>query len=176
MLSLKFLMLGFLLIFSIVLCMAQDEFALEMSGSARSFKVNSIDDLQAFSDAWNRHDIHTLMSFMSDREDVQFHTAAGTEMMGTSYVGADEVRKGFQYAFQTFPDAQWKHPFHFLSEDRTRGITESTFVGTKTNSDGSKARVEARMVDVFTFDEEGKILIKNAYRKHVPEKSMRQTE
>jgi hypothetical protein len=39
-------------------------------------------------------------------------------------------------------------------------------VGIKTNPDGQKAKVEARMVDVFTFDENGKI--KDAYRKDRP--------
>ena len=44
-----------------------------------------------------------------------------------------------------------------------RGVSESTFKGTQ--ADGS--RIEARMVDVFTF-KDGKILIKNAYRKNRP--------
>jgi hypothetical protein len=41
-------------------------------------------------------------------------------------------------------------------------------VGIKTSPDGRKAKVEARMVDVFTFDENGKIKVKNAYRKDRP--------
>jgi hypothetical protein len=41
-------------------------------------------------------------------------------------------------------------------------------VGIKTSPDGQKAKVEARMVDVFTFDENGKIKVKNAYRKDRP--------
>ncbi|SIT39147.1 conserved hypothetical protein [Paraburkholderia piptadeniae] len=44
-----------------------------------------------------------------------------------------------------------------------RGVSESTFRGTK--ADGS--RVEARVVDVFTF-RNGKIAVKNAYRKDRP--------
>ena len=44
-----------------------------------------------------------------------------------------------------------------------RGVSESTFTGTA--KDGS--RVEARMVDVFTFHN-GKIAIKNAFRKNRP--------
>jgi len=44
-----------------------------------------------------------------------------------------------------------------------RGVSESTFRGTK--ADGS--RIEARMVDVFTFSD-GKIAVKNAYRKDRP--------
>ena len=42
-------------------------------------------------------------------------------------------------------------------------MSESTFRGTK--ADGT--RIEARMVDVFTF-RDGRIAVKNAYRKDRP--------
>ncbi|RXZ41995.1 nuclear transport factor 2 family protein [Crenobacter cavernae] len=119
----------------------------------------TVELLQAFSEAWNRHDIDALMGFMA--EDCVFHGAAGTELFGRSFVGRDAVREGFQLAWQTFPDAAWLDGEHFVSGDR--GVSESTFCGTK--SDGS--RIEARMVDVFTF-QGGKIAVKNAYRKDRP--------
>ena len=50
---------------------------------------------------------------------------------------------------------------HFVSGDR--GVTECTFSGTK--ADGT--RIEARMVDIFTF-RDGKIAVKNAFRKDRP--------
>ncbi len=115
--------------------------------------------LQAFSDAWNRHDIEALMSFMAD--DCSFHAVAGPDLMGRSFVGREAVREGFQLAWQTFPDAAWLDPDHFVVGDR--GVTDSTFSGTK--ADGS--RVEARMVDVYTFHN-GKIAVKNAFRKDRP--------
>ena len=115
--------------------------------------------LQSFSDAWNRHDIDALMSFMSN--DCAFHAVAGPDLMGRSFIGRDQVREGFQAAWQTFPDASWKEAEHFVAGDR--GVSESTFRGTK--ADGTL--VEARMVDVFTF-KDGKIAIKNAYRKDRP--------
>ncbi|WP_066340441.1 nuclear transport factor 2 family protein [Azohydromonas lata] len=118
-----------------------------------------VEFLQAFGDAWNRHDIEALMEFM-DRE-CTFHAVAGPDLMGRSFVGRDEVRQGFLLAWQTFPDAAWLDADHFVQGDR--GVTESTFCGTR--ADGS--RVEARMVDVFTF-RNGKIAIKNAYRKDRP--------
>ena len=43
--------------------------------------------LEAFSAAWNAHDIDALMSFMSD--DCVFQTAAGPEACGTRVVGTD---------------------------------------------------------------------------------------
>jgi steroid delta-isomerase-like uncharacterized protein len=117
------------------------------------------DLLQAFNDAWNRHDIDALMSFMAD--DCAFHGVAGGELLGRSFVGRDAVREGFVLAWQTFPDASWTEGEHFVSGER--GVSESTFRGTR--ADG--ARIEARMVDVFTF-RDGKIAVKNAYRKDRP--------
>ena len=115
--------------------------------------------LKAFADAWNRHDIDALMSFMAD--DCAFHAVAGPDLLGRSFVGRDAVREGFQLAWQTFPDAAWLDGDHFVCGDR--GVSESTFRGTKV--DGT--RIEARMVDVFTF-RDGKIAVKNAYRKDRP--------
>lgn len=118
-----------------------------------------VDFLQAFNDAWNRHDIEALMGFMAD--DCAFHAVAGPELLGRSYVGRAAVREGFQLAWQTFADAAWRDGEHFVSGDR--GVSESTFSGTR--ADGT--RIEARMVDVFTF-RDGKIVVKNAYRKDRP--------
>lgn len=115
--------------------------------------------LEDFGDAWNRHDIDALMSFMT--EDCEFHAVAGPDVLGRSFIGKNAVREGFQLAWQTFPDAAWVNGVHFVCEDR--GVSETTFMGTK--ADGS--RIEARMVDVFTF-RDGKIAIKNAFRKDRP--------
>lgn len=120
--------------------------------------------LQAFGDAWNKHDIDALMSMMD--EQCEFHAVAGPDLLGKSFVGREEVRAGFQAAWQTFPDAQWLDGEHFVVGDR--GVSETTFCGTK--ADGT--RIEARMVDVFTF-RNGKIAIKNAFRKDRPPVSTR---
>jgi ketosteroid isomerase-like protein len=119
----------------------------------------TVDTLKAFADAWNRHDIEALMSFMAD--DCVFHAVAGPELLGKSFEGRDAVRAGFELAWQTFPDAAWLDGDHFVCGDR--GVSESTFSGTK--ADGT--RIEARMVDVFTF-RDGRIAVKNAYRKDRP--------
>ena len=118
-----------------------------------------VETLKAFADAWNRHDIDALMSFMAG--DCAFHAVAGPDLFGRSFIGRTAVREGFQLAWRTFPDAAWLDGEHFVCGDR--GVSESTFRGTK--ADGT--RVEARMVDVFTF-RDGKITVKNAYRKDRP--------
>lgn len=119
----------------------------------------SVEFLQAFSAAWNNHDIDALMSFVTD--DCVFHTAAGSEVFGSTFSGRDAVRESFQQVWKNFPDAAWLDGDHFVSGDRA--ISESTFCATK--PDGS--RIEARMVDVFTL-KDGKIQVKNAFRKDRP--------
>jgi steroid delta-isomerase-like uncharacterized protein len=115
--------------------------------------------LQAFADAWNRHDVDALMSFMT--EDCVFEASAGPDVCGTRYVGRGAVRASFAEVWATFPDAQWDNARHFVSEER--GVSEWTFTGTR--SDGT--RVEVHGCDLFTF-RDGKISLKNSYRKNRP--------
>lgn len=115
--------------------------------------------LEAFSAAWNAHDIDALMRFMSD--DCIFQTAAGPDACGTRIVGHDAVRKAFAAAWQAIPDAQWENGVHSVSGDF--GTSQWTFTGTA--ADGS--RIESDGIDVFTF-KEGKIALKNVFRKSRP--------
>ena len=119
----------------------------------------TMDCLQSFADAWNRHDLDALMSFMS--EDCVFEASAGPAICGTRYAGREAVRAGFAEVWATFPDAHWGNARHFVAGDR--GVSEWTFTGTRV--DGS--RVEVHGCDVFTF-RDGKIVLKNSYRKNRP--------
>jgi len=119
----------------------------------------TVADLQAFADAWNRHDAEALMRFMAD--DCVFDASAGPDVCGTRYVGREAVETGFREVWATFADAQWRAPRHFVCGDR--GVSEWTFSGTK--ADGT--RVEVNGCDVFTF-RDGRIAIKNSYRKNRP--------
>ncbi|HYJ96545.1 MAG TPA: nuclear transport factor 2 family protein [Burkholderiaceae bacterium] len=119
----------------------------------------TVEVLQAFADAWNRHDIEALMTFMS--EDCVFEASAGPDVAGTRYVGREAVRAGFCDVWATYPDAHWSGARHFVCGDR--GVSEWTFTGTR--ADGT--RVEVNGCDLLTF-RDGKITLKNAYRKNRP--------
>ena len=122
------------------------------------------DVLQAFAEAWNRHDIDALMAFMA--EDCVFESSAGPEVCGTRYAGREAVRAGFMEVWATFPDAHWGNARHFVQGER--GVSEWTFTGTC--ADGS--HVEVHGCDLFTF-RDGKIALKNSYRKSRPPTSAR---
>ena len=115
--------------------------------------------LQQFADAWNRHDVDALMTFMTD--DCVFESSAGPDISGTRYVGREAVQAGFADVFANFPDAHWGDARHFVFGDR--GVSEWTFTGTRT--DGT--RVEVHGCDLFVF-RDGKIALKNSYRKNRP--------
>ena len=115
--------------------------------------------LQAFADAWNRHDVDALMSFMTD--DCVFEASAGPDPCGTRYAGREAVRAAFAEVWTTFPDAHWGDARHLVHEDR--GVSEWTFTGTRVDG----ARVEVDGCDLFTF-RAGKIALKNSYRKNRP--------
>lgn len=113
--------------------------------------------LQAFADAWNRHDIDALMSFMAD--DCAFEASAGPDVCGQRAEGREAVRTAFAEVWATFPDAHWGDARHFVCGDR--GVSEWTFSGTR--PDGSA--VEMQGCDLFRFND-GKIALKNSYRKN----------
>jgi steroid delta-isomerase-like uncharacterized protein len=117
----------------------------------------TVEFLQAFADAWNRHDVDDLMSFMTD--DCVFDSSAGEDACGTRYEGSEAVREGYSKSWKDFPDAQWNDARHFVSGEQ--GVSEWVFTGT--NSDGKRSEVSG--CDIFTF-RGGKIAVKNSYRKN----------
>lgn len=119
----------------------------------------TVETLQAFAEAWNRHDAEALMSFMTD--DCVFEASAGSEVYGTRYSGPQAVRAGYVEVWTALPDAHWANARHFVQGER--GVSEWTFTGTR--ADGT--RVEVNGCDLFTF-RNGKIALKNSYRKNRP--------
>lgn len=135
------------------------QFVLFLSILLMAQSDNKIDEafLQSFADAFNAHDVNDIMSHMTD--DCVFEASAGPDVNGQLFRGQQQVRKAFEEVFATFPDARWRNPKHFVSGNR--GFSEWIFTGTKT--DGTK--VEVTGCDLFTF-KDGKIAIKNSYRKN----------
>jgi ketosteroid isomerase-like protein len=113
--------------------------------------------LQSFANAFNAHDVKLIMSHMTD--DCVFEASAGPDLNGEKFIGQDQVKKAFETVFETFPDAHWGNARHFVFEKR--GFSEWIFTGTR--KDGTK--VEVTGCDLFTF-KDGKIFIKNSYRKN----------
>ncbi|PCE66023.1 nuclear transport factor 2 family protein [Sediminicola luteus] len=113
--------------------------------------------LKTFAEAFNKHDIETLMACMTP--DCIYEGSAGTHAHGTRFSGAKEVRQSFLDIFKAFPDAQWNDDTHFVSGDR--GCSMWYFTGTYANG----KQVEVNGCDLFTF-RDGKIHIKDSYRKN----------
>lgn len=113
--------------------------------------------LDRFADAWNRHDLDALMAMMTD--DCVFEASAGAHVNGQRSEGRDAVRAAFAAVFETFPDAQWRNPRHFVAG--SRAVSEWTFTGT--HRDGR--RVEVNGCDLFTL-RDGRIVVKNSFRKN----------
>ena len=117
----------------------------------------TVEQLQAFAEAFNRHDADAIMSFMT--EDCIFEASAGHDVCGARYAGHEAVRRAFIDVWTTYADAAWRDARHFVCGDR--GVSEWTFTGTSAGG----ARVEVHGCDLFTF-RDGRIAVKNSYRKN----------
>ena len=115
--------------------------------------------LERFAEAWNRHDLDALMSMMSD--DCVFEASAGPDVDGQRSEGKQAVREAYAAVFEAFPDAHWAQARHFITGNRA--VSEWTFSGTQ--HDGKRLVVTG--CDLFTISD-GKIAIKNSYRKNRP--------
>ena len=112
--------------------------------------------LDAFAQAWNRHDTNAIVEMMTP--DCVLCFSAGATSDGSRFEGRDAVRAAINDLFVRMPDAQWQGARHFISGDR--GVTEWTMVAT--TRDGQ--RIDARGCDVFHF-KDGRIAFKDSYRK-----------
>ena len=118
----------------------------------------NIQDLQAYSDAWNAHDIDAIMSYMT--QDCIFDTGGGENSYGTRYQGYEAVKARFMEVWADFPDLRFDDARHFIQGDR--GCSEWTFTGT--TRDGQRVKIGG--CDLFTF-RDGKIAVKDSFIKNV---------
>lgn len=116
-------------------------------------------DLAALFDAFNQHDIDSIMAFFND--DAIFYTVAGNEVFGSQINGKEAIANAFSAVWAGMPDAHWAHHGHLVSGNKA--VSEWTFTGT----DKSGMRTEAQGADLFTL-ENGKISVKQALRKTRP--------
>ena len=99
------------------------------------------------------------MSMMAD--ECLFEASAGPDVDGQRSEGKQSVRAAYAAVFEAFPDAHWAKARHLIAGDR--GVSEWTFTGTQ--KDGKRVAVTG--CDLFTF-RDGRIAIKNSYRKNRP--------
>lgn len=113
--------------------------------------------LKAFTAAWTASDIDSLMELMTD--DCEFRASVGPEP-GLSFVGREQVRRGYQLFLQP-TDAPASDPTSIetmISDDFavTRWTARQRGPGGNT--------VEVRACDIFEFDAD-RIKVKDTYRK-----------
>ncbi|MGB0507902.1 MAG: nuclear transport factor 2 family protein [Pikeienuella sp.] len=116
-------------------------------------------DLAATFDAFNAHDVDTVMTHFAD--DCVFYAVGGPEVYGAKIEGAEAIANAFSGVWAGMKDAHWAHHGHFVAGDRA--VSEWTFSGTAENGD----RVEAEGADLFTL-RDGMIVVKQALRKNRP--------
>ena len=112
--------------------------------------------LQAYSDAWNDHDINRIMAYMTD--DCLFEPGGGPERYGTRFEGFEAVRERFIEVWTDIPDVRFENALHFATGDY--GCSEWTIVGTTRTG----VSLELDGCDIFTL-ESGKIKSKRSYLK-----------
>jgi ketosteroid isomerase-like protein len=112
--------------------------------------------LDEFMEAWNAHDVERIVSYFAD--DCVFHASVGPELMGATYAGPDEVRRGVAAFFERYPDGRFEDATAFVAGDR--GASEWTFAVT---GPGGEV-IATRGCDLFEFDGD-LIRVKNAFRK-----------
>ena len=137
---------------------ADDNFQLvnSLPGRLLMSKPVTIELLKEFLDAFNRHDLDSIMSFFAD--DCVFHMPRGARPRGDRYKGKDAVRAGLAKRFEGIPNVHYGDDTHWACGDF--GVSEWTLTGTSTSGE----EIEVRGVDLLEFSE-GKITRKDSFWK-----------
>jgi ketosteroid isomerase-like protein len=118
----------------------------------------TVDLLQQFLDAFNRHDLDAIMGFFAD--ECVLETPRGPDPWGRRFVGREEVRAGLAGRFSGIPDVHYGEDHHWVSGDR--GVSTWLLTGTTT----AGQRLAVRGCDLLDFDG-GKVVRKDSYWKIV---------
>ena len=114
--------------------------------------------LQAFLDAFNRHDLDAIMDFFAD--ECVFYMPRGAGPRGDMFMGKAAVRAGLAKRFEGIPDVHYGEDQHWACGNF--GVSEWTLTGTST----SGKRLAVRGVDLLEFVD-GRITRKDSFWKLV---------
>jgi steroid delta-isomerase-like uncharacterized protein len=114
--------------------------------------------LQAFLDAFNRHDLDAIMDFFAD--ECVFYMPRGAVPRGDVFMGKAAVRAGLAKRFEGIPDVHYGEDQHWACGNF--GVSEWTLTGTST----SGKRLAVRGVDLLEFVD-GRITRKDSFWKLV---------
>ena len=118
----------------------------------------TVELLKGFLDAFNRHDLDSIMDYFAD--DCELYTPRGATPRGHRYLGKKDVRAALAKRFEGIPDVHYGEDRHWACGDL--GVSEWTLTGTST----SGQRLEVRGVDLLEFVD-GKITRKDSFWKIV---------
>lgn len=122
-------------------------------------KSITIEYLKEIVDAFNRHDVDAIASYFAD--DGQFLTARGPHTYGNRITGPKQIADYLARRYKTIPDMRWEDEVHFVSG--SRALSEWTVKGTMTTGE----KIDWTGCDVWNFDNQGKIKVKDTYWKYV---------
>jgi ketosteroid isomerase-like protein len=118
----------------------------------------TVELLKGFLDAFNRHDLDSIMGYFSD--DCVLFMPRGAGPRGDRYAGKNAVRAGLAKRFEGIPNVHYGEDRHWACGDL--GVSEWTLTGTTV----AGTRVEVRGVDLLEFVG-GKITRKDSFWKIV---------
>lgn len=112
--------------------------------------------LKAFLEAFNRHDLDSIMGYFADN--CVFYMPRGAGPRGDQFIGKDAVRAGLAKRFEGIPDVHYGDDQHWVCGNF--GVSEWTLTGTSV----SGQHIEVRGVDLLEFDQ-GKVIRKDSFWK-----------
>lgn len=118
----------------------------------------TVEMMKGFLDAFNRHDLDSIMGYFAD--ECVFYMPRGAGPRGDKYVGKNQVREGLAKRFEGIPDVHYGDDKHWACG--SFGASEWTLTGTSV----SGKTVNVRGVDLLEFVD-GKITRKDAFWKIV---------
>lgn len=119
-------------------------------------KQASVELLKDFLNAFNHHDLDSIMDYFAD--DCVFYMPRGATPRGDRYIGKADVRAGLAKRFSGIPDVHYGEDQHWACGNL--GVSEWTLTGTSL----SGQHIKVRGVDLLEFSE-GKIIRKDSFWK-----------